>query len=79
MSYHTFVDEDGNLYGSFEVFALDGSVNDDLTQDDGTPYAPGWYWWACFPGCLPDNDEPIGPFDTAEAAFQNATTKGAQS
>lgn len=22
-----------------------------------------WYWWSCFPGCLPDSD-PIGPFAT---------------
>jgi hypothetical protein len=24
---------------------------------------PGWYWWHCFPGCLPDG-EAIGPFET---------------
>jgi hypothetical protein len=28
---------------------------------------PGWYWWPCFPGCLPDGD-PLGPFTTCEAA-----------
>ena len=27
----------------------------------------GWYYWACFPGCLPDSD-PVGPFATADAA-----------
>lgn len=33
--------------------------------------SPGWYWWACFPGCLPDS-EPNGPFDTREAAIADA-------
>jgi len=28
----------------------------------------GWYWWSCFPGCLPDS-EPEGPFDTEEDAI----------
>src|ERR1017187_2208461 len=40
-------------------------------DDDGTAseccsaflLEAGWYWWSCFPGCLPDS-EPNGPFDT---------------
>jgi len=31
----------------------------------------GWYYWFCFPGCLPDG-EPTGPFDTEEAALADA-------
>lgn len=31
----------------------------------------GWYWWACFPGCLPDSD-PIGPFATEAEALADA-------
>jgi hypothetical protein len=31
----------------------------------------GWYWWACFPGCLPDG-EPIGPFPTKAEALADA-------
>lgn len=27
----------------------------------------GWYYWHCFPGCLPDSDA-VGPFASAEAA-----------
>ena len=27
----------------------------------------GWFYWYCFPGCLPDSD-PIGPFETAQQA-----------
>jgi hypothetical protein len=31
----------------------------------------GWYYWFCFPGCMPDSD-PIGPFATADDAKQAA-------
>ena len=61
MGYHQFIDELGNAYGSFviEFIAAD-------------PYLePGWYWTACFPGCLPDG-ESIGPFTTQEDALRDA-------
>lgn len=32
---------------------------------------PGWYFWFCFPGCLPDSD-PIGPYRTKRAAIAAA-------
>ena len=32
---------------------------------------PGFYWWPCFPGCLPDGD-PIGPFETEDEAIRDA-------
>jgi hypothetical protein len=28
----------------------------------------GWFYWYCFPGCLPEGD-PIGPFETEDAAI----------
>lgn len=31
----------------------------------------GWYYWTCFPGCLPEGD-PIGPFETEEEALEAA-------
>ena len=31
----------------------------------------GWYYWTCFPGCLPDSD-PIGPFDSEQEAIDDA-------
>jgi hypothetical protein len=31
----------------------------------------GWFYWFCFPGCLPD-DEPVGPFETEEDALADA-------
>jgi len=53
-----------------EVF----QVPDDYTleaDEEGNPYAPGWYYWACFPGCIPDSD-PCGPFETEAAALADA-------
>ena len=31
----------------------------------------GWFWQACFPGCLPDGP-PNGPFDTYAEALADA-------
>lgn len=54
-----------------EVFALDGSINDDVHDENGKPLEAGWYWWTCFPGCLPDG-EPNGPFATEAEALADA-------
>jgi hypothetical protein len=40
-------------------------------SDDGSEYEAGWYYWACFPGCLPDS-EPIGPFESEDEAIAEA-------
>jgi len=37
----------------------------------GKEVDPGWYWWACFPGCMPDGD-PSGPFQTEQEAIDDA-------
>ena len=34
----------------------------------------GWYWWPCFPGCLPDG-EPVGPFETEQEAIEDAQSE----
>ena len=41
------------------------------TYIDGQSPERGWYWWSCFPGCLPDSD-PIGPFATEAKALEDA-------
>ena len=41
------------------------------SRTDSESLEPGWYWWACFPGCLPDSD-PVGPFDTEAEAIEDA-------
>ena len=56
--YHQFTNI-GREHGSFEVF---------WEVDEGKE---GWWWWACFPGCLPDG-EPTGPFDTSKEAYEDA-------
>lgn len=51
--------------GAEDIASLQGSDRDEYPE-------PGWYVWACFPGCLPDSD-PIGPFESeseARAAWQ---------
>jgi hypothetical protein len=72
--YARFETEDGEKYGSFEVFYHDGipvADGDCWSDSDGNPMPAGWYWWACFPGCMPDG-EPNGPFDTEEQAEADA-------
>lgn len=41
------------------------------TAIDAGDCCGGWFWQACFPGCLPDS-EPIGPFDTYSDALADA-------
>lgn len=31
----------------------------------------GWFYWFCFPGCLPDS-EPFGPYKSESAALRDA-------
>lgn len=61
--YHSFCTDEGAEYGSFEVFWYAGN------EEYGDPC--GWYWWTCYPGCLPDGDL-HGPFVSSEAAYQDA-------
>lgn len=56
-----------------EVFYHDGRWDDGDcfspgVWSDDEPAPAGWYYWYCFPGCLPDSD-PIGPYETEQAAF----------
>lgn len=73
MAYYPFRDEEGNESGSCEVFYHEGNDPDFVLSpvDDPTPAPAGWYWWSCFPGCLPDGD-PSGPFDTHWDALEDA-------
>lgn len=67
MSYYQFRSDEGESYGSCEIFFTCGSFN----QEAEDSHEPGWYWQACFPGCLPDG-EPCGPFQTEEEAMADA-------
>lgn len=72
--YHPFFDNEGKC-GSMQVLWFSQEDCDERNQhlkEDDTHITPGWYWWACHPGCLPDSDEPFGPFDTSKEAYQDA-------
>lgn len=53
-----------------EVFHVD-SVSAAEQTTESNPFDVGWYWWSCFPDCLPDGD-PIGPFATEAEALADA-------
>jgi hypothetical protein len=40
--------------------------------DENTITEAGWYWQSGFPGCLPDSDQPSGPFATEAEAIADA-------
>lgn len=42
-----------------------------VVDSDGDVLPSGWYWWACFPGCLPDSDL-VGPFDSEADAIADS-------
>ena len=45
----------------------EGEEEEDVDADE----LSGWYYWPCFPGCLPDSD-PIGPYKTESEALEAA-------
>ena len=74
--FHRFHDDAGEEYGSFEIFWHDGQDSEYVTEYDADTgqhetLDPGWYWWACFPGCLPDGDA-MGPAASSLDAMLNA-------
>ena len=46
--------------------------NKDLWPCDPATYE-GYYWWACYPGCLPDSDL-NGPYATLDEAHADANS-----
>ena len=58
-----------------EVFHVDYMENVECLSEEAQKLPAsetiGWYWWSCFPGCLPDGD-PFGPFDTEAEATADA-------
>lgn len=45
-----------------EIFYIDGSIEGEES---------GYYYWFCFPGCLPESNY-TGPFSTENAALLDA-------
>lgn len=56
-----FSDQDSVWY---ELWQDDiDNAEDDEELESIAKNAKGYYYWYCFPGCLPDSD-PVGPFST---------------
>jgi hypothetical protein len=57
----------------FRLAAMNGRVRermvDAIVEEEGL--TGGYFWWSCFPGCLPDG-QPMGPFATADEALADA-------
>lgn len=41
---------------------------DDLVSEEGETLPPGWFYWFCLPGCMPDSS-PFGPFSSEDEAI----------
>jgi len=61
-----------------EVFEMTAEEIESLGKDsyywdeiDEEYREAGWYYWFCFPGCLPES-EPIGPYNTEKQALEGA-------
>jgi hypothetical protein len=54
-----------------------GSVFSPEWNGGDTDFTAGWYYWPCFPGCLPDGD-PSGPFATEQLAIADAQSEAWQ-
>lgn len=66
--YHQFHDVDGEAYGYFEVFWVDGEAviwEDDEEEEENI--SPGWYWRA---------GGPTGPFSSSYRARCDADPEG---
>ena len=59
-------EKDLHALPDLEVFYI---ANTEVADHGGLE--KGWYWWSCFPGCMPDS-EANGPFDTAAEALKDA-------
>ncbi len=46
---------------------------DAMVEENGI--TGGWFWWSCFPGCIPDGP-PMGPFATRDEALADAQNTG---
>lgn len=66
-------EDDPHALPDIEVFYRTDTANraDGWIDDEGDPLPGGWYWWTCFPGCLPDSD-PDGPYDSEADALSAA-------
>ena len=57
----------------FRLAAMNGRVRDAMldrmVEDEGI--TSGWFYWYCFPGCMPESD-PMGPYASCAEALKAA-------
>lgn len=74
-------EDDEHALPDLEVFYLTAeevvAQDDDLVHEAEEGITGGWFYWYCFPGCLPDG-EPIGPFESQAAALADARSQEAE-
>jgi len=71
-------EKDPNALPDAEAFHVPNDYNPQVFDEDSlgecevsNTFPPGFYWWSCLPGCLPDSD-PFGPFETEQEAVADA-------
>lgn len=62
-------EDDDHALPDVEVFYADAGELEFEEQEE--PSEEGWYFWYCFPGCLPDS-EASGPYASEEEALAAA-------
>lgn len=72
MSYHysdPSRENENHSLPDVEVFYVE-SYDSFFSCDTSECLSPGYYWWSCLPGCLPDSS-PSGPFQTEDEALED--------
>ena len=57
--------------GEFTNADPDTWMAESVKDGNDPAYCEGWYYWFCFPGCLPEGNA-SGPFDTEDLALSEA-------
>jgi hypothetical protein len=57
----------------FRLATMDSKVREEMfaTMIEEQGITGGWFYWFCFPGCLPDGP-PFGPFESERDALRDA-------
>ena len=63
--------EDLYALPDLEVFYMNREDIDNCEFFEDEKPEPGYFYWYCFPGCLPDSG-PIGPFASEDEALADA-------
>lgn len=69
--YYSDPSRESETYALPDVEVFYAAAGELQWEDQQEPSEAGWYWWTCMPGCMPDSD-PFGPFETEEAAVEDA-------